>query len=1430
MSQQYFTIQKEIFEIDFSSRSTAYDLQNRISEVANQVLNRDMEAYLNKVIPEHLVYQFDQLEVDLGDIYLDNLLEELPAKFMEAFMAVLTAKLYKIDQGQGEDGARVVPVTHKLGDLLEYFLLTGRLPWWAIHNKLFDPVSVIRQMLELDRAALKAVLMKAGQMEYVRRRIVQQFDRDIIRELVQVLEPSEAAYIFAFEEDVIKVQQETHPIQVEQSAFQRSVWYFILTYLIVERGGEFNRKAFARSNLHQMAFQYNLHLHQLLQLMFDAIVHYQQRTDDHPWFSLLEIIRELAREEEGVWTLPESDDGALVKQDTLSLQRQMEIARHYLATGTVPVWMRGYELDIVYMRRLLMELARKVPGTFKQMLIQLSWNRHLAVWLYDALGKEGVKEMILVLYPGTADTLLNITATFSLLHKTKHTWSSINDRAYEDTIWQSLLFATLLSPGSLVQGKQFVVFLVNDISTSFHVPFQTVATRMLDGLRSMFRVEHMNMEHLNTMEQVLAQIQENATAQDLQKQVLQEMYQQGKEDEVADLFDGKGRTLHHLLFFILRYGSMPWWGREYTTTSPALLYQQLVSRSDRSAMLLLRYAGADEWMRQRWFSLIGTEQWIAALQPLPFISSITTALHQLGVALDAMTIQLPGIPTGKEREQLLYDTVWQLLQEQQYAAFPVSAFHTRVLLRLIGLTNDQGFSLLLALDSVLSFREGRSSMLLQVVRSLYQFQTGNELPRTTIGDASHPFIRSMLIEALPDWVHTNTLYHADSVAALKDIRGEARNRLSYAVFRSLLQFLQIGVVEGLGESVQRAERSVVLKDLLLLAYELNAVQLADMLLARGMNAYRVLQLTGLVSGKTSGVEQELFWLLQPIEKKQLTSIQVAEATAELKVEGKRARERLVMDLISEAGKPFTDDATEWEGLKAILEYYLKWDRFPPALVLPAGIGQDAVLKHLLYYAAQRHLDALLQLFAHPLLSPYAASAVFSVLLTDDDPQMRGLLAALKRQSGFMKRIRTIPGKQAGDMVELAASLHKAVSDRAAVDLLLGSLQVEEVVQDGYRIGREQLPQLLEQLKGKDAWLVVLATLHYRAVYDIVMQNAAQEQHAGWYEDNYLLEQLLAGISGDSLQRERLLEFVRYFNLRMVLDKQQYADSQAYFRALFAFLLRAQPQYVDTLQRLYEDLEVKITQGETSLPTQVYALAQGLKEQLVAAGRMEEVAKHISSFFEEQYMAVTSRDQQQEVQKLKEMVARELEKADEEKRREEVEQGKEKLAEKQVRVLVPNAGLVILHPFLSTYFTRLGLMENSEFLSLEKQERAVLLLQYLATGRDSFEEHELVLNKVLCGMYPEHPVAFEISVTEQEAAMSQELFDVLKQRWDKVKNSSVESIRASFIQREGILELNEEQYFLKVEQRGYDLLLQTLPWSFGFIKTKWMHQILSVEWI
>jgi len=156
--------------------------------------------------------------------------------------------------------------------------------------------------------------------------------------------------------------------------------------------------------------------------------------------------------------------------------------------------------------------------------------------------------------------------------------------------------------------------------------------------------------------------------------------------------------------------------------------------------------------------------------------------------------------------------------------------------------------------------------------------------------------------------------------------------------------------------------------------------------------------------------------------------------------------------------------------------------------------------------------------------------------------------------------------------------------------------------------------------------------------------------------------------------------------------------------------------------------------------------------------------------------------------------------------------------------------VLLHPFLGTYFSRLGLLNKNKFIDELSQQRAVLLLQYLVNGRNEAEEFELALNKLLCGLPVEATIPLEIVLTEEEITMSAEFFEVIFQRWEKMKNTSVEGFRASFLQREGALWREEENWQLRVEQRTYDMLLQTLPWAFGMVKNTWMNQILIVEWI
>ncbi|MEM7106095.1 MAG: contractile injection system tape measure protein [Bacteroidota bacterium] len=163
------------------------------------------------------------------------------------------------------------------------------------------------------------------------------------------------------------------------------------------------------------------------------------------------------------------------------------------------------------------------------------------------------------------------------------------------------------------------------------------------------------------------------------------------------------------------------------------------------------------------------------------------------------------------------------------------------------------------------------------------------------------------------------------------------------------------------------------------------------------------------------------------------------------------------------------------------------------------------------------------------------------------------------------------------------------------------------------------------------------------------------------------------------------------------------------------------------------------------------------------------------------------------------------------------------------VYIKNAGLVLLWPYFAHYFNLLGMTENDEFKSKEHALRAVHLLQVLVTGQTETPEYELVLNKIFCGLPIAEPVPAGIDLTEQETEISQKLFQVAMNSWDKVKNLPVANFRGSFLIRNGRLEEQSANWVLRVEREPFDMLLDTLPWTISMIKLPWMLKLINVEW-
>lgn len=164
--------------------------------------------------------------------------------------------------------------------------------------------------------------------------------------------------------------------------------------------------------------------------------------------------------------------------------------------------------------------------------------------------------------------------------------------------------------------------------------------------------------------------------------------------------------------------------------------------------------------------------------------------------------------------------------------------------------------------------------------------------------------------------------------------------------------------------------------------------------------------------------------------------------------------------------------------------------------------------------------------------------------------------------------------------------------------------------------------------------------------------------------------------------------------------------------------------------------------------------------------------------------------------------------------------------------VGNAGLCLLAPWFVRLFAMLGWLdeERKKFRNTASKVRAVFLLQYLASGEEkAWREAELAFNRLLTALPGHVPLPGRLPLADEERQTADGMVAGVKANWPQMNGTSVEGFRGSFILRGGTLEQEEERWLLTVEEKAYDLLLETVPWGFRQIRLPWLKKHVQVKW-
>lgn len=164
----------------------------------------------------------------------------------------------------------------------------------------------------------------------------------------------------------------------------------------------------------------------------------------------------------------------------------------------------------------------------------------------------------------------------------------------------------------------------------------------------------------------------------------------------------------------------------------------------------------------------------------------------------------------------------------------------------------------------------------------------------------------------------------------------------------------------------------------------------------------------------------------------------------------------------------------------------------------------------------------------------------------------------------------------------------------------------------------------------------------------------------------------------------------------------------------------------------------------------------------------------------------------------------------------------------------DAGIVLLWPFLTPLFAKLGLLDmkseptQGQFVDERARAKAHSILCFIV-GVDPMVHATYTINALL-GLPPTCVVETPEEVLESEHSAVEHMLAVVISRWHALQDMSVATFSALFLQREGQVQLTERGLAISIQNKPQDVLMMRMPWGLGLIQLPWLPELLiDVKW-
>ncbi|KQC01776.1 contractile injection system tape measure protein [Pedobacter sp. Hv1] len=1385
-------IAKLSWDTSFDMKEKAIELQERLSTWSKIKMPQNVVDIFDQFCPIAQTWKIKTLAIDLGQINFDHLEFELTTQLRAQLNRQLIELIINGNRGSLKIEIEDHPTSHL--QLLRYFLLNGLLPW-SYKSTDGSINQILAEQLKNNLKSVAVLLREIGQTDFeVRKRIAWQANEANLKMIVIGLEPHHHIQVIDFSNELIKIQTKENVVRANGVDFKKHLWLWILDYLLTERGTIFNKVAFMKSNIEQMAAHYNVSYDELLMLIESAADQISlQHAIQHEFITIIHTLS----------TAHQIAKGKHKSEKSKEIDYWERLKRYFLKYPSNQAKDQQIEFN-----ELMVNLARADQSKFERLVLahanRKNWWKNLA----QILNEESLEVIYKALNLTSANDLIQNVYFLTSLNK------ELQLNVQRNVVWEIGLQFLEFHQKSTFTNALFLAFYIDQLSKKSGLKKEQLASRLLaahvpSSVKTLVNIAHYSnftkamgegvvtkgislpTAHITTLiAKFIGALNNNSATKEsillLQNQLSKSILQNPKLALAALIAytkkDGLEKMLPYLLSHHITQVLLKEVGNAHTVIFSQL--KQLTERFKKGK----GDADFSHWLHVNisYFGLMG----IITQPQLKAEKLVELILIKMAKQLSASQINqfkrfvylVANTQYGalvnvaqlfqKDQKEFTWQQVYSLMVQAGDNRTAVGELLlnalTRRQLTIINLQNK------VAGKKISNYLMRGGAQLMELLLAKYNAILVKQLGESKIADieklSAELYWKCLLAyqnhmgnqEMLKRSFKAAILYHFN--LSLPQIEGEEIS-ISPLQQTKLIQlqngqeiayrdlFLAIETCLKLGSNhITKDGVELNFNALIAIALETDAKQVKKILASFSISKKRIILLHSAIS-----FDQLTLWM-----------IDVNDTTATQSIQTLKAWFNLVEHLLGGA-------------MPELIEYRfwnLLWKTLKTNRLSTTDLNQ----------LVQTSLFEMTRLHSFHVASIIAAIKDSQLNIT---PMLANILEVhLPNFSKLNQNIRPV----------LQAEKIAKSKDKGLLYELSYQLICKKQIPSWYNSTQEEEVQEL---------LHEIMVNHPVQFFLVLKQEVISEAQLWWLSQNIDFKVLIKAVTNLNKAQNTTLKGIEafYFSLGNFMAQGISAKEIQYllFKKALKTWLNGNWKILSA-QHIWQELTWDICLERGVDKTKLIQSFDRIKLQFPPA--LQITFAQLADQQLQTKQTVQNLTVKKQVLKPTFIDSTELLKDS---------------------IYIQNAGLVLINHYIPMLFERLGIISDDKKFLTDQQQSAVHYLQFVATGLTQTEEPALALNKILCGIPLNEPITNEIEINEEEVSLIEGLITTMIGYWGAIGSSSIDGFRGNWLIRDGLLIEYEDKWELTIEKRAYDLLIHQSPFTFSIIKYPWMNKPLYVQW-